>query len=94
MKLFVLHKCTLVPVLGLGQRHHDSASSNHVVDILVAVGAVIHHRGDPTEGTTLTSSNPAVLRNLIKQTHVVVAIRGKLGKMRGDTVRQKIRNIF
>ena len=59
---------------------NNCTSTNHIVVILVAVGAVVTDRGDPTEGTTRLGTNPTIPSNLFKETHIVVAVRSQAFK--------------
>ena len=86
---------TLTSVLRLGEGDHHRAAAYHVVSVFVGMGAVVADHGDPTEGPPgLLAPNPAVGGHIVKQTHVVVAVRRQTGEGRGDNIRQFVANRF
>jgi hypothetical protein len=54
----------------------------------VTVGTEVAYSGDSTEGPALPFANPAVISNILEQTHVGMGVRSHLGIDGGHTVGQ------
>ena len=75
-----------------GKSNDHRAATDHVVVVLVAVGAVVTDSGDATEGSTRLCSNTTISSNLFKQAHVVVAVWGKFLKGWCNSIGQFLTN--
>ena len=77
MELFIICFLGASSILRPIESDNHGAATDHVVVVLVTVGAVVADGGDATEGSAWLCSNTTISSNFFKQAHVVVAIWGK-----------------